>query len=147
MDRPSLNNRSKALEIQDKSNINQYNLNPIQQSAVSLMQSDLKYLFTVIKNVDTDASNYIPSLFPYIGVVIDGVEDWIKSFNNSSKVKIETPLFTVGEQRYYEELRGSIKLWCSSYSSMYSSLQNAYNASDAYFSSVCKPIAKKWRLL
>lgn len=119
---------------------------PVQRAAISLIQNDLKYLYTVIKKVNPNASNYIPSLQPYMGVIIDGVEDWIKSFNNSSKIKLEMPLFTENEQIYYEEMRNSIKMWQRDYTEIYELLQYSYKRSDEYFSNICKPIAKqmKW---
>lgn len=120
--------------------------NSIQQAAWKLMSTDLKYLFTVIKNVNPHDSNYIPSLAPYMGVIIDGVEDWVKSYNNSSKNKIELPQFTEIEQIYYEEMRSTIKLWQYDYSYIYRSLESIYHESEAYFSSVCKPIAKTLQL-
>lgn len=120
--------------------------NSIQQAAWKLMSTDLEYLFTVIKNIKPHDSNYIPSLSPYMGVIIDGIEDWVKSYNNSSRNKIVLPLFTKAEQVYYEEMRTTIKLWQYDYSYVYCSLESIYHESEAYFSSVCKPIAKTLRL-
>lgn len=62
-------------------------LNPVQKAAFSLIQQDLRYIYTVIKNINPKASNYIPSMLPYLGVVIDGAEDWLKAIKNSSKCK------------------------------------------------------------
>lgn len=123
-----------------------FNLKPIQMAALSLIKYDLRYLYTVIKNINPNQSNYIPSLFPYMGVIIDGVEDWIKAFNNSSKAKLELPLFDESEQIYYEKMRDSIKLWQKDYADIYELFQDAYNVSDEYFGNKCKPIAKKMRL-
>ncbi|MBD5507854.1 MAG: hypothetical protein HDR05_07360 [Lachnospiraceae bacterium] len=123
-----------------------FNLKPIQRAALSLIKSDLRYLYTVIKNIDPNQSNYIPSLLPYMGVIVDGVEDWIKAVNNSSKEKLEVPLFNESERIYYEKMRDSIKLWQKEYDDIYELLQDAYNVSDEYFGNICKPIAKKMRL-
>lgn len=49
-------------------------LNPVQKAAFSLIQQDFRYIYTVIKNINPKASNYIPSMLPYLGVVIDGAE-------------------------------------------------------------------------
>ena len=57
-------------------------LNPVQKAAFSLIQQDLRYIYTVIKNINPKASNYIPSMLPYLGVVIDGAEDWLKAIKN-----------------------------------------------------------------
>ena len=123
-----------------------FNLKPVQRAALSLIKSDLRYLYTVINNINPSQSNYIPSLLPYMGVIIDGVEDWIKAVNNSGKVRFEIPLFNESEQIYYEKMRGSIKLWQKDYTDIYELLQNAYSVSDEYFGNICKPIAKKMRL-
>lgn len=119
---------------------------PIQEAAISLMQSDLKYLYTVIKRINPEESNYIPSLMPYMGVIVDGIEDWIKAFNNSSKLKLDVPIFSEAEQLYYEKMRDSIKLWRDDYLETYRKLENAYRISDEYFGNICKPIAKKLKL-
>lgn len=123
-----------------------FNLKPIQRAALSLIKCDLRYLYTVINNINSNQSNYIPSLYPYMGVIIDGVEDWIKAVNNSSKTKLEIPLFDESERIYYEKMRDSIKLWQKDYADIYELLQDAYNVSDEYFGNICKPIAKKMRL-
>lgn len=123
-----------------------FNLKPIQRATLSLIKCDLRYLYTVINNINPNQSNYIPSLFPYMGVIIDGVEDWIKVVNNSSKTKLEIPLFDESERIYYEKMRDSIKLWQKDYADIYELLQDAYNVSDEYFGNKCKPIAKKMRL-
>lgn len=122
------------------------NLKPIQKAALSLIQNDLRFLYTVIKRTNPNESNYIPSLLPYMGVIIDGAEDWIKAVNNSSKTKLEIPIFSKSEQTYYEEMRKSIKMWQNDYSVIYETLKEAYNVSDDYFGNVCKPIAKKLKL-
>lgn len=118
----------------------------VQEAALSLMYSDLRFLYTVIKNISFDESNYIPSLQPYMGVMIDGVEDWIKSFNNSSKTKLDMPIFNEEERKYYEKMRDSIKMWQKDYNEIYNLLKECYEESDRYFGSVCKPIAKALKL-
>ena len=118
----------------------------VQKAALSLMQNDLKFLYTVIKSKNWKESNYIPSLFPYIGVIIDGVEDWINAFNNSHKNKLDLPTFSHEEQSYYEKMRDSIKMWQKDYNEIYELLKYAYEVSDIYFSNKCKPIAKRFKL-
>ena len=122
----------------------EFNL-PVQRAALSLIKSDLRYLYTVVNNINPNKSNYISFLLPYMGVIIDGAEDWIKAVNNSSKVKFKIPLFNESEQSFYEKMRGSIKLWQKDYTDIYELFQNAYNRSDEYFGNICKPIAKKMR--
>lgn len=121
-------------------------LNSVQKAALYLIQQDLRYIYTVIKNIKPNESNYIPSMMPYLGVVIDGAEDWIKSYNNSSKYKIEIPLFCESERLFYEQIRSSIKMWQQDYEQIYNIVRDAYQKSDEYFGSVCKPIAKRLKL-
>lgn len=122
------------------------NFTVVQSAALSLIQSDLRFLYTVIKEINSKESNYIPSLLPYMGVIVDGTEDWIKSYNNSNKTKINVPMFNQSEQIYYEKMRDSIKMWQKGYDEAYESLKEAYEESDRYFSNLCKPIAKQLKL-
>lgn len=122
------------------------NLKSVQKAALSLIQNDLRFLYTVIKRINPNESNYIPSLLPYMGVIIDGAEEWVKAINNSSKVKLEIPVFSKSEQNYYEEMRNSIKMWQNEYSVIYDTFKEAYRVSDDYFGNDCKPIAKKMKL-
>lgn len=122
------------------------NYTVVQTAALTLIQSDLRFLYTVIKKINPKESNYIPSVLPYMGVIVDGAEDWIKSFNNSNKVKLDVPVFNQSEQLYYEKMRDSIKMWQKSYDEIYELLKHAYEESDTYFSSLCKPIAKWLKL-
>lgn len=118
----------------------------VQRAALSLIQSDLRFLYTVIKEINPNESNYIPSLLPYMGVIVDGAEDWIKAFNNSNKIKLDVPVFNQSEQVYYEKMRDSIKMWQKGYDEIHELLKEAYDESDRYFSSLCKPIAKQLKL-
>lgn len=117
-----------------------------QQASISLIKSDLRFIYTVLRNRDAIESNYWAMLFPFIGVIIDGTEDWLKAYNNSHKVKFEVPLFSAEEQQFYETLRLSIKMWDKSYSEIREMLAQKYIESDLYFSSLCKPISKRLRL-
>lgn len=118
-------------------------LNQVQQAARSMIQSDLRFLYTVTRHIDPSKSNYIPSLLPYLGVVIDGAEDWVKAVNNSCKNKLPIPQFTRDEEKFYEQIRISVKLWQQDYDAIYDLLEQAYSESDHYFGSICKPIAQK----
>ena len=126
--------------------INFISLNQVQRSACSLIQSDLRFLYTVVRNIDPSKSNYIPSLLPFLGVVIDGAEDWVKAVNNSNKIKLQIPRFSNEEELFYEQIRNSIKLWQQDYDTIYSLIGNAYYERDHYFGSICKPLAKVLRL-
>lgn len=118
-------------------------LNDTQRIAYDLIKYDLSYLYTLINTVNSNQSNYIPSLFPYLGVIIDGTEDWITAVNKSRYFQIEAPIFTEEEQGYYEAIRSGIKLWEQGYNDVYHAIESKYIESDNYFSGVCKPIAKK----
>lgn len=121
-------------------------LTPQQEIAIKLIQADLRFLYTAIEQYKNQNSNYLPNLLPIMGTIVDGAEDWIKSFNNSSKNKINIRLFSPEEQTYYEEMRNSIKLWKMSYSEIYRALEICYYKSDIYFGGLCKPLARKLRL-
>lgn len=122
------------------------NFTETQKAAISLMQSDLRYIYTVIKKINPHESNYIPMLQPYMGVVVDGVEDWIKAFKNSNKLSLNWPVFDEFEQPYYEKMRDSIKMWQKNYNEIYELMKQAYEESDIYFSNLCAPIAKTLKL-
>lgn len=132
--------------MEERIDVDSLELNSIQKAALSLIQQDLQYIYTVIKYIKPDESNYIPSMLPYLGVVIDGAEDWVKAINNSSKCKFQIPLFNESETVFYEQIRNSIKMWQQDYNKIYTLLENAYHKSDEYFGSVCKPIAKALNL-
>lgn len=121
-------------------------LKPVQKAAFFLIQQDLRYIYTVIKYINPQESNYIPSMLPYLGVVIDGAEDWLKAIKNSSKCKFCMPLFNESQTIFYEQTRNSIKMWQQDYNEIYMLLGSAYRKSDDYFESVCKPIAKALKL-
>ncbi len=121
-------------------------LNPVQKKAVDLMRSDLRFIYTLIVNYQQLNSNYLASSMPYIGLIIDGIEDWINRFNNSNKTKLSLPVFSEEEKKYYENIRSSIKIWGLPYVDIYNGIQDLYNKCDKHFSNLCKPIAKKLRL-
>ena len=62
-------------------------------------------------------------MLPYLGVVIDGAEDWVKAINNSSKCKLQIPLFKESESVFYEQIRNSIKMWNQDYDKIYKLLK------------------------
>lgn len=121
-------------------------LNKVQKAALALIRNDLRFLYTVIRHINPNKSNYIPSLLPYLGVIVDGAEDWIKAINNSQKKKIQIPRFSKEEEKFYEQIRNCIKLWQMDYNSIYDLIHQAYCESDDYFGKICKPMAKKLHL-
>lgn len=117
-----------------------------QAIAISLIQDDLRFLFTVIKNSARFESNYIVSLMPYMGVIIDGTEDWLQAYNRSSKQELSVPTFDEQEQLFFEEMRSTIKMWNTQYNELYQRLKSLYEESDRHFSALCCPIAKALHL-
>ncbi len=114
--------------------------------SIKLLQNDFRFLYTVITNALKINSNYITCLLPYLGLIVDGAEDWIKAFNNSHKNGFHVPSYSPDEQDFYEKMRNSVKFWNEPYESIYHRLEQRYYESDLYFSSLCKPIAKTLKL-
>lgn len=117
-----------------------------QKAARELIRSDLRYLFTILKNREGIKSNYIVSMMPYQSLIVDGAEAWIVAMNNSVPGAIDAPRFTPEEKEFYDAARQSIKLWELPYAQIYTLIKERYTESDRYFSSLCKPIAKRLQL-
>lgn len=117
-----------------------------QKAAIALIRNDFRFVYTIISNRGQLKSNYIAFSMPLLGTIMDGAEDWVKAYNNSSKTKLKIPTFSPEEQVYYEEMRNAIKLWDNGYNTIFEDLKATYQASDLYFSGLCKPIARKLRL-
>ena len=117
-----------------------------QKGARELIRCDLRYLFTILQNRDSIKSNYIVSMMPYQSLIIDGAEAWVAAMNNAKPGSIDAPRFTQKEKLFYDAARQSIKLWEMLYEEVYTLLETHYAESDEYFSSLCKPIAKHFRL-
>lgn len=121
-------------------------MNNIQIKEIELMKNDLRLIYTIFANTNIVSPSYYLAFMPYMGMIIDGVEDWIKSYNNSNKNKLEMPLFTQEEQLYYEAMRNSVKMFENGVDAVYEILEEKYLKSDEYFSYLCKPIAKTLHL-
>ena len=117
-----------------------------QAASLQLMQNDLRFLYTMVYYAKDIMPNYTVSSMPYIGLVVDGVEDWLKAYNNSHTVKFDVPTFSFQQQNFYEKMRSCIKLWDNPYAAVYDELKRLYLLSDNYFSGLCKPIAKELKL-
>lgn len=59
-------------------------MNNIQIKAIELMKNDLRLIYTIFANTNIVSPSYYLAFMPYMGMIIDGVEDWIKSYNNSN---------------------------------------------------------------
>lgn len=121
-------------------------MNNIQIKAIELIKNDLQLIYTIFANTNIVSPSYYMAFMPYMGMIIDGAEDWIKCYNNSNKDKLELPLFTQEEQLYYEAMRNSVKMFENGVDAVYAMLEEKYLKSDEYFSSLCKPIAKALHL-
>lgn len=105
-------------------------LDKVQLAAFSLIQSDACFLYTLLnvqKNAKNVRSNYIMMCQPYIGVFVDGAEQWCK------KVGLEPPLFTKEEKEYYMGLRQGHKLFDRTYLEHAQILSEKFHESDKYF--------------
>ena len=125
---------------------NQIQFNTLQKVSIALINSDLRFIYTIHQNYTNVGGNFFVALFPYLGLVTDGAEDWLKAYNNSSKMKLNVPLFNKEQQSFFEKMRSSIKIWEQDYDLIYQELGHIYKESDDYFSSLCKPIAKQLHL-
>ena len=111
-------------------------LNSIQKAAVELMRDDLRFLYTVIVNQKQVTPSYYIYFMPFTGLIIDGVEDWIKSYNNSSSSKIDMPLFSKQEQDFYQKMRNSIKLFENGYDYVFETLKEEYKKRISRFQNI-----------
>ena len=108
-------------------------LNAVQNAAYELIQSDARFLYTLIdisRKAERISSNYIMMCQPYIGVFVYGAEQWCK------KVGLESPSFKGAEREYYKRLRRAHKLFEKSYAEYSELLMKKYTESDMYFYSI-----------
>lgn len=76
-------------------------INKVQKAAFELIQSDARFLNTIIdintntKNID---SNFLMMCQPYIGIFADGAEQWCR------KMGLAAPVFNKKEKTYYSLL-------------------------------------------
>lgn len=120
------------------------NLTNTQKIALNLIVEDLRFIYSILLvNKGKHTSSFSIALQPYLGLITDGIEQWsgkVKPINNY------IPKFTDEEKSYYTEMRNSIKMWNNDFHTLSQTLCSIYVENDAYFSSLCKPIAKKLNL-
>lgn len=121
-------------------------LTPTESASFVIIKNELRFIFTIASNDQRLQSNYIASSLPYIGIIVDGAEDWLSACDQKYKTGLKDLLFTKEEETYYAKMRAPIKLWDTSYDDIYHRLEAAYKDSDAFFSSICKPFAKQLKL-
>ena len=108
-------------------------LNKVQKAAYELIQSDARFLYTIThisKNAKKIKSNYIMMCQPYIGVFVDGAEQWCK------KMGFSAPTFNDNEKAYYTALRQGHKLFEKPYQEYANVLMSKFTESDNYFYSI-----------
>lgn len=91
-------------------------------------------------------SNFNIDFSPYIGLTIDGIENWIRAMNNSTDVEIAMPVFDDELGEYCKQLRETTKLWDLSCDVISVRLRDIYQQSEQYYSNSCNKIAKYLRL-
>ena len=77
-------------------------LNKVQKAAFDLIQSDARFIYTLVdmqNNAKNINSNYVMMSIPYIGIFADGAEQWCK------KIGLNAPRFNDEEKEYYVKLR------------------------------------------
>ncbi len=119
----------------------------VEKAALQLIRNDLRFANSAIhiRNGKIDG-NYTVNFLPYMGLITDGIEDWINAYNNTHKT-VQIPLtFTEEERIFYEQMRSAIKIWNNPYDEIYNKIYDLYNKSNYYFSSICVPIAKDLHL-
>lgn len=105
-------------------------LNKVQMAAFELIQSDARFLYTLTdiqQNAKKIRSNYVMMCQPYIGIFVDGAEQWCK------KIGFDAPTFNEKEKVYYASLRQGHKLFEKTYREYSKLLLEKFVESDKYF--------------
>lgn len=105
-------------------------LNKVQKTAFDLIQSDARFIYTLVdmqNNAKNINSNYVMMSIPYIGIFADGAEQWCK------KIGLNAPRFNDEEKEYYVKLRQAHKLFEMSYEEYETLLLDKFHESDEYF--------------
>ena len=108
-------------------------LSKVQMAAYELIQSDARFVYALtdmLRNAKKIKTNYILMSQPYIGIFVDGAEQWCK------KVGLKAPQFKAKEKEYYSILRGRHKLYELSYQEYKDLLMDKFNESEQYFYSI-----------
>ena len=115
-----------------------------QKIALNLIIEDLRFVYSVLLvNKGDHTPSYSVAIQPYLGLITDGIEQWARKVNS---IKKYIPRFTEEAKFYYTEMRNSIKIWNNDFLTLNKMLQSIYIENDIYYSSKCKPIAKKLNL-
>jgi hypothetical protein len=113
--------------------------NRVQKAAFELVREDSRFLLTLVdifQNAKNVNNNYISMTIPYIGIFVDGAEQW------GRKVGFQIREFSREEKEYYSIIRGGHKLYEYSYDDLKTILQNKMNESNDYFYNVRSALEK-----
>ena len=112
-------------------------LNKIQKVAFQFIQSDARFLYTLV-DMQNHAieGNYLSMCLPYIGIFAYESEQW------GRKAKIGSPNFTKDEKEYYTKIRQAHKLLELSYEEYEAKIVGQLKKSDEYFWGVRSVIEK-----
>ena len=108
-------------------------MNKVQQDTFDLIREDARFLYAItdiMRNAKNINSNYICMSLPYIGLFVDGAEQWCK------KIRLNAPRFNQTEKTYYTQLRQSHKLFEKSYVEYRKALLGKLKESDDYSYSI-----------
>ena len=105
-------------------------LNSVQKAALELIIRDVQFFYTYVdlhKNAKNLKINYSCMLNPYVGLFVDGAEQWC------GKVGLEVSQFNDEEKEYYAGVRQAHKLFDTSYAEYRSTMERLFQKSDNYF--------------
>lgn len=114
-------------------------LNKIQSAAYDLIKSDARFIYTLIRiqqNAKRIKSNYMMMSQPYIGIFADGAEQWCR------KMKLNAPMFSAADKKYYDAVRQSHKLLELTYEEYKNKLMGHLKRSDEHFYKIRGPWQK-----
>ena len=120
--------------------------NPVEKASLYLMREDLRYVYTLHVNLEQIKPNYYVSSLPYLGLILDGVEEWIKRYFNRYFGHYNSFVLNDEEKQYISKVRSSIKFWNNSFASIYNELEKSYVESYNYFTSLSNPVYRLFKL-
>lgn len=106
--------------------------NRVQESSLSLIQSDARFLYTLTKiysNATEVRTNFVNMSLPYIGIFVDGAAKW------SRKIGMPAPSLTEEEKCYYTYLRNGHKIFDYNFVEFQNRLKVRFEESECYFNS------------
>ena len=105
-------------------------MTPVQKAALDVILDDVQFFYTYVdlhKNAKNLKINYNCMMNPYLGLFVDGAEQWC------AKVGIAASQYNDEEKEYYTAVRGTNKLFSISYAEYKSIMEQLFQKSDDYF--------------